>query len=149
MPTVPLTKDEIKGLLNAWQEILGIRTLRELQSVSASIITALGLTREVVKCALSILRRRHDAQVNLIGVLCATRFKAMFQGVVIPTFCPNTYRGGSCNAEDTFAHMLTCYNLKYEGQKGLEALDFLLEMAKRAIPTFRVRGGLDMSTSKC
>ena len=137
LPRIPLTKPEIKKVIRTqWEkdEQLVLRQLSELGSVSSEIITRLELTREIVGLAMSALRRERAAQVTLLSILGATRFKTYFHGVVIPTRCPHTWGRVVCGQEDTYQHLLICYKIQHLERKGAESLDFLITMARRARP---------------
>ena len=134
---MPLTKDELKGVIREQWERDEYNTLRQLSeafSVSADVITRLELTREIVQMAMARLRRKRAAQETLMSILGATRFKTFFHGVLVPTRCPNYRRGRLCGAEDSYEHLTWCYKLREMERKGIESLDFLVVMAKRAIP---------------
>ena len=137
LPLIPLTKMEVKDLIATQQredELLAIRQLGELDSVSAAVILKLNLTREIIASALSRLRMRHEEQVNLLSILCGTRFKYYFQGMLVPTWCPNTFRGEVCAKNDSFNHLVHCYGLRKHLKTGPDAIDFLVMMAKRTKP---------------
>ena len=137
LPLIPLTKSEVSELLKKQQqedETLALRQLGELDSVSAKIILRLKLTREIITTVLSRLRMRHAEQVNLLSILCGTRFKYYYQGTLLPTWCPNTFGGTTCARNDSFEHLLICYDLRRHMKQGPEAVDFLILMAKRTKP---------------
>ena len=137
LPRIPLTKPEIKKVIRTqWEkdEQLVLRQLSELGSVSSEIITRLELTREIVGLAMSALRRERAAQVTLLSILGATRFKTYFHGVLIPTRCPHTWGRVACGQEDTYQHLLICYKIQHLERKGAESLDFLITMARKARP---------------
>ena len=137
LPVIPLGGEEVKNLLKQQEkddEFLAIRQLGEIESVSAAIITRLGLTRETIKAALSRLRMNHKAQTNLLGILCGTRFKYYHKGDLFPTACPNKHKGSVCGATDSFAHLLRCYALNKHLKEGPAEAGFLVLMAKRTFP---------------
>ena len=113
---------------------MSIRQLAELGSESGKIITRLQLTREIVYMAMSVLRNERAAQVTLMSILGATRFKTFFHGVLVPTRCPRLLRHRACGLEDSYVHLLQCYRIQRLERKGAEPLDFLVEMARRAAP---------------
>ena len=84
--------------------------------------------------AMSALRGERAAQVTLMSILGGTRFKAYFHGVLVPTRCPRMKRRGVCGEEDTYEHLIWCYWLTDRERKGPDSLDFLLAMARKAIP---------------
>ena len=137
LPRVPLTKQELKRVVRRqWEndEILAIRQLAEVGSVSAGILTRLQITREIVHLTMSMLRRERAAQVTLISILGGTRFKHHFHGVLVPTRCPKLRNGRRCGSEDSYEHLLRCYGLRRYERTGPDALDFLVLMARKAIP---------------
>ena len=111
-----------------------MRQLGELDSVSAAVILKLNLTREIIASALPRLRMGHEEQVNLISILCGTRFKYYSQGMLVLTWCPNTFRGEVCARNDSFNHLVNCYGLKQHLKTGPDAAGFLALMAKRTKP---------------
>ena len=137
LPLIPLTHKELVILLKQQQqqdEHTAIRHLGELDSVSASVILQLHLTREIINEALSKLRLQHRAQMNLLSILCGTRFKYYYKGILLPTWCPNRHQRQICGSTDTFNHLLVCYDLRrnLEAERGTSA--FLVRMAKRTLP---------------
>ena len=118
---------------------MAIKQLGELESVSALIVLRLQLTREIITEALSRLRMNHAAQVNLLSIICRTRFKYYQKGFLLPTRCPNRRGGRQCDTMDTFSHLARCYNLVRHEAKGYRAIKFLTILGKRTIPT---QGGL-------
>ena len=137
LPRVPLTKRELKQVVRLqWEgdEILAIRQLAEVGSVSAGILTRLQLTREIAHMTMSMLRKERAAQVTLLSILGGTRFKHPFHGVLVPTMCPRMRNGNRCGAEDSYEHLLRCYGLRRRERMGVDALDFLVLTARKAIP---------------
>ena len=137
LPRAPLTKTEVKDVLREQlerDEILVLRQLAPLDSVSANIIIRLELTRELVRAALTMLQEERPAQVTLTKILSGARFKYLLDGVLVPTRCPNKYRGTDCGLEDSFDHLLSCYKLRSRIKKGAQVIGFLLLMARRARP---------------
>ena len=129
LPRIPLTKQETKDMLKKRQEkdeFNILCRLAEMGSGSATIITKLGLTRGIVKEALRELKSVRAAQITLGTVLGATRFR-LYQGSRrLATRC------GKCrHVEDSFDHMLRCYDLMGEYQTGANTVDFLVTMAKK------------------
>ena len=109
-------------------EITALRRLANLRSVSASIIIHLELTKDEVAEALGTLEGNRAAQTNLADILAAFRFKTHALRRVYDAKCPKTF----CDATDTFPHMLECYHLEYDVQKGPTAVPFLVRMAEIA-----------------
>ena len=83
--------------------------------------------------ALALLKDNHKAQVNLISIICGTRFKYHFHSVLVPTRCPNDYYGKPCGKMDSFEHLLTCYGLRKRNREGPAIVEFLVLMATRAL----------------
>ena len=137
LPVVPLTKSEVKSLVQERHnkdEIVALRILATLESESTAIIVKLGLTREMVKAALAGLQTSHSDQINLLRVLCGTRYKYPYLGILLPTQCPNTRNGRECNEEDSFDHMVSCYKLQVPPSGDPGNIDFLIGMAKSTAP---------------
>ena len=137
LPCIPLTHKELVVILKERQqqdEHMALRHLGELESVSAAIILKLELTREIINEALSKLPRKHKEQINLLGILCGTRYKYYYKGTLLPTWCPNKHQQQTCGQTDTFEHMVVCYGLRQYMAKGPGAIDFLVKMAKRTLP---------------
>ena len=114
-------------------ELFVLRELAVLGSESAKIIIELQLTREIVAAAMAVLQRKRDLQVTLISILGATRFKRAFHGVLVPTRCPHFRHGVLCGREDSFSHLIDCYNLRGGLKKGAESIDFLVSMARKTV----------------
>ena len=129
LPRDPLTKEELELLLKRrfeQDEYTTLRQLAMLGSRSASIITGLELTRSVVKEALQKLCPDRAAQITLMSILGATRFRAYAGGRPLPTRC------GNCKVrEDSFTHLLHCYSLVSLYKKGAQSVDILVTLAKR------------------
>ena len=137
LPRIPLTKEEIKILVNKRHqndEMIALKLLRTLDSESAGVITGFDLTREKIQMSLASLQLRHAAQINLLRILCSTRYKYYKFGVLVPTERPNTYYGRKCGKEDSLSHMLHCYSLNKLIRTGPDIVDFLIIMAKRTAP---------------
>ena len=138
LPRVPLSKEEMKQMIkqkHEEDELFVLRELAVLGSESAKIIIELQLTREIVAAAMAVLQRKRELQVTLISILGATRFKRAFHGVLVPASCPHFRHGVLCGREDSFSHLLDCYNLRSGIKKGAESIDFLVEMAKKTVTT--------------
>ena len=137
LPRVPLTKEELKQVARTqWErdEYIALRQLADLGSVSAGIITRLELTRQVIQMAKSVLRTERAAQVTLMSILGGTRFETHFHGVLVLTMCPRQKRNGTCRREDSYDHLLWRYWLRDREARGADSLDFLVTMARKAIP---------------
>ena len=109
LPRIPLAKEELKEMVRAkWEadEILALRQLSQLDSVSARIITDLELARRIVRMAMSVLREGRGAQVTLLSILGATRFKTFFRGVLVLTRCPHAWGRVACGFENSYGHLL-------------------------------------------
>ena len=140
LPRLPLTKQELKDhvkLCMDSDELRHLKKLAELGSESAEIIKKLNLTRGHIAEAMSRLKHSHPAQITLASILCGTRFKFAFQGVLIPTECPNGWgrkEDELCGEEDSFEHLISCHGLRKYIESGPYIVDFLVRMAKRATP---------------
>ena len=106
-----------------------LQALAELGSVSSSILVYLDLTRGVVAEAFRRLREDSYAQTNLADILGATRYRVCLGGKLHHTVCPRRY----CYQRDSFLHMLDCYHLVDQVQRGPNAAPFLLRLAKNTI----------------
>ena len=115
-------------------ELLHIRKLAGLGSESAGILEKLGTERAFVAEAFRILRGNHAAQITLATILCGTRFKYPYKGLLIPTECTNK-RGGTetCGEEDSLDHLITCYRLRKRWGAGVNSIRVMVTMARRAI----------------
>ena len=136
LPVVPLTKVEVKGLLKEQfekGEKAAFGMLKHLDSTSSTIITELGITRETVRAVLIELKERREAQTNLLSIICGTRFKYYFHGVLVPTRCPNQHWGRQCGKEDSLEHMIKCYSMSTIPREGPELITFLTTLAKRSV----------------
>ena len=131
LPRVPLTKEEVKTLLRARQEQgeqKVIARLAALGSDSARIITDLVLTRAVVREAMRDLKEERAAQVALATILGGTRFRVFHNNRRLATRC------GKCrHIEDSFEHLIRCYDLQAEYRVGAQSVDFLTKMARKAV----------------
>ena len=125
-PRAPLTKQEVKQLHKKPQETdeyTVLRTLADLGSTAARIITWLQLSRAMVKEALGSLLGNRAAQVALVAILGATRFRVHHRNRGQPTRC------GKCrHVEDSVDHLLRCYDLLTDHQGGENAADFLVKI---------------------
>ena len=131
-----MTGDEKKTIVNKQyeqDELKALQLLGPIHSESAAFIEKLQLPKEDITTVLSVLRAKHDGQINLIGILNETRFKTHFHGFLVPTSCRSKHYSGICGKEDTFAHLLDCYGLRRKLVKGSAAMDFLIEMARRTV----------------
>ena len=129
-PRVPPTKQEIKGLLKLRQEVDEYRVLCRLAGLgsrSAGVTTILRPTKAVVKEALRDRRRRRAAQITLVAIPGATRFRVYQEGRPLPTRC------GRCrHVEDSFDHLPRCYGLLGDYQTGEQSVEFFVKMARRS-----------------
>ena len=130
LPMIPLVTTEIKDLVrnqqhqNEWDVLARLATLG---SASADILVhQLQLTREALRKALDLLREDRAAQVNLLGILSATRFKVLTNKGLFRTKCPKKL----CFSRDSFQHMTDCYHLSGRLAKGTEVVPFLVHMAR-------------------
>ena len=129
LPMLPLVKQEVREMvINRQQqdELIALKRLAQLGSVSASIITYLKLTREIVVEALASLEDDRAAQTNLTDILGATRYRFYTGGRLVHVKCPQKY----CYRTDTFLHMIMCYGLGAAVCKGAQAVPFLVRMAR-------------------
>ena len=136
LPLAPLTREEGKDLVPSCQrqdEVTVLRQLTELESVSAGIISRLELTRDIVKEAFAQVKREHAAQINLTSILCGTRYKYRYQGLLVPTQRRNGFWGSWYGRLDAFNHTLSCYALKRYEATGLDAIEFLVRMARKTL----------------
>ena len=133
LPRVPLTRGELRELLKARflkDEQAVLKQLAGLGSQSEGIITALELTRGIIKEALHRLRGDRAAQITLAAIISATRFRIYRHGRPLATRC------GNCRVrEDSFTHLVVCHSLQNEVQKGAQSVDFLVDMATAAVLT--------------
>ena len=137
LPRVPITTDELKGELKKLyekDELQIMKQLSEIGSASASIVVFLELTRTVVNEAYQMLRDQPEVQQNLTEILSATRYKTYSQGHMHHIKCPRK----TCFKQDSFRHMIECYNLTNDIKKGPEATPFLVKMARE---TYRGKKG--------
>ena len=139
LPCMPATTEELYDLMSHWEqrdEIKALGRLRDVGSSSACILRQLDLSRAVVAEALSQLQRERKQQVNLVGILGATRYKALVHGRVYHMKCARP----QCVAKDSFDHMLQCCDLQKDSESGEEAAPFLSKIATVAmIPLWRRR----------
>ena len=129
LPRVPLTTNELKEIMAAKadaDERRALDALAERGSTSAGIIKYLDLTRELIREAFAILRGERRLQVNLARILGAARYKILTQGKVYHVKCPHTF----CYERDSFFHMLECYQLVESVEVGVDAVPFLVKMAR-------------------
>ena len=136
-PLIPPTKTDVKELLDTEQpydEHMAPRRLGELGSAQADILLRREFTREVVTTVLSRLRARRSGQVSIFSIFRGTRFKYLYRGALLQTWCPNTYRRRECGSADASNSLLTCCSLRERLAKGPEAIDFLILAPKRIKP---------------
>ena len=132
LPCIPLTTGKLKVLQEkAWlRDELRVSTrLAELGSSSAQVIRKLELNWAVVAEAFSLLEGKRKLQVDLAGILGATRVKILIGGKVFSAKCPRRH----CFERDTFDHMLECYGIRDRRQTGPQAKPFLVLMTKNTL----------------
>ena len=125
-------KDIVKQRYEA-DELLILRELAALGSHLAKIKIELRLTREIVAAAMAILRYNGKAWATLASILGETRFKRALHGKLLATRCPHFRNGKFRGGEDSFAHLVGCYNLRGKLRRGMGAIDFPIEMARKTI----------------
>ena len=129
-PVVPCSSAEMHGHIHQYflkDERRIIDILGGMDSESASIISYLNLTREVVKEALEQLKGDRSHQVNLLAILSGTRFRMVTPSGMQPTTCPRL----GCQLRDSFWHLLTCYSLMDSVECGPFAVPFLVYIARK------------------
>ena len=94
-----MVTEELKELIRTQQEKdekTVLTRLACLGSASAEIIMGqLGITRNIVREALAVLRNERGAQVNLLEILSATRFRVITARGLFCTKCPKKKRTAS------------------------------------------------------
>ena len=97
-------------------------------SVSCGVYVHMGLTRDIIKEAMAELAHRRTWQVELGGIIRATRFKYFEGRDLIPTTC------GKCGQEDNFRHLLACFGLTtpVPSTNSESTIEVLAELARRA-----------------
>ena len=126
-----MTSDELKNAIKIRYEIdelCALKLLRGEASQSTEIILTLGLTREIIRQALSRLEHDRAKQVVLSSILCATRFKYYESGELLATSCAR------CGEEDSFTHLLHCAGMRAPAPKTdpEEIIEFLTILTHRA-----------------
>ena len=132
LPLVPLSKTELQEIIRKRHrndELVTMKKLAQLGSISACIITYLELTREIVAEIWVNLENDRGAQTNLAAILSATRYQYYQKGRILHVKCPKRH----CYHKDSFLHMLDCYNLAQHVRKGPAAVQFLMRVAKATI----------------
>ena len=114
-----------KCLLEDEQRVMA--QLATLGSLSAAIIRRLQLTRKVLMEATRMLLDERRAQNNLLAVLGASRYKVVTKQGLCDTRCPLRH----CQREDSFDHMLQCYDSESSVEYGAAAAPFLVRMARK------------------
>ena len=138
LPGIPSTRDEVKSIIlrrHRQDELIVFRLLSSLDSESAVIITRWRLTRDIISAALAELQRTHKAQINLLSIICGTRFKYYKFGMLVPTKCPHERYGVICGREDGIEHLLKCYSITERERNEIETVDFLVDLALRTRPS--------------
>ena len=130
LPVTPCTTEELKQLLGREfqkdeREVL--QQLAKIGSLSAAIIIKMQLTRAIVAEAIHNLRDERRVQSNLLEILSAGRFKVPTKQGLMSTHCPLK----ACRQQDSFDHMLKCYDLEDGLRSGPAATDFLVKMARK------------------
>ena len=136
---IQLTKVGLKQHIHRYMEedeLLHLRKLADLGSESATVVANLKLERSIKKETFRVLRHEHPSQITLVTILCGSRFKHPFQGILFPTERQN--RGGRrerevCGREDSLEHLLKCHGLEKYRETGPASVGFLVRMARRAI----------------
>ena len=103
-----------------------IGRLAELGSSSATVLVHFGLTRAEVAEAILPLRGRRNLWVNLASIQAASRYTVLTRGKLYHVKCPQTYR----LERDSFGRLIECYHLVPEVQRGAEAPQSLVRMAR-------------------
>ena len=85
--------------------------LRGESSQSVMIITRLGLTRDIIRGALSELERKCAQHAALCPILCAMRFKYYEFEKILNTSC------AKCGEEDSLHHLLSSADLEAPASK--------------------------------
>ena len=130
LPLLPCTTDELREVLEEQFQADEKRVLvqmAELGSISAQIIALLGLSRSVAQEALQDLRDKRRAQCNLLDVPSAARYKTITSEGLVDTHCPIK----ACGSRDSFDHMLACYDLNAQLERGTAAVPFLVRLARK------------------
>ena len=138
MARIPLTAEEIREAMRIryeTDELIGIGLLSNRGSWSAKGYIRLGLTRHIIREALSGLEGSRVLQTTLCGIICGTRFKYFEAGALLPTTCMR------CGRIDGLEHLMGCVGLWPPEPSRDEApmVEFLMELARRAS---RVHNGI-------
>ena len=134
---LPLTKNEVRFLFyNKFHRdaAAAIRFLGDRGSEERRVFGALGLDRPAIREALSELSGERPAQATLAGIVWRARFKFFDKappGPLGPTMCEKCNRG----CKDGFEHLLGCVGLRNVPKIPTFLTDYLVELARRAIPT--------------
>ena len=131
MPRILLTTDKIGENIKIkyeTDELNALRMMGRRGSVSATLYLRIGLTRGIIREAMTNLTSRRARQVALGGIICATRFKYFERAGLLKTTC------GKCGAEDNFQHLLSCADLTFPEPSGDSepTVAFLVDLAHRA-----------------
>ena len=93
------------------------------------VIRDLRASRPTVEEALKILRGERRAQVNLLRILSATRFRVLTKGEIYRSKYPKTH----CYSRGSLSHLLECYDLTSRMAFGEEAVQFLVHVARASL----------------
>ena len=156
LPCIPLTKEELKVIVNKQYELKAIQLFESICSDSAGVLRLLKLAKEMIIVALSALRDKRKEQVNVLNLLSGARFEFHFHGVLAPTCCKQRRYSRTCKKEDTYEHLLQCYSLTEKLAAGPDMVNFLVNMAKatateepdRPIPVYVVSQKTESPLSK-
>ena len=128
---IPLTTKEIQARVVTRFERDEGRVLKLLaegaRSVSCGIYERLGLTRAIIRDVLEVLRDSRILQSTFCSIICATRFKYFYKGVILPTICQY------CGQVDSLSHLIACVNIGDVPRGDEDELrDYLVELSRRA-----------------
>ena len=91
-------------------------------SVASKICQKWRINRQIVKDCQTTLSHNRALQVTLNNLLCATRFKVVVEGKLVPVRCPKQ----GCGQQDSWEHFIDCYEVpdisSLEGKEKIEAL---------------------------
>ena len=93
------------------------------------VIRDLRASRPTVEEALKILRGERRAQVNLLRILSAARFRVLATCKIYRNKCPKTFR----YSRDSLSHLLERYEPTPRVEFGKEGVQFLAHMARTTL----------------
>ena len=129
-----MVKEEVKLLVREQHERdekTVLRRLAGIGSASAEILMGqLDVSRGALKEALGVLRDERKAQANLLEILSATRYRVITGRGLYCTKCPKK----ECFARDSYRHMIECYGLGSQEERGVDVVPFLVRMARATLP---------------